>query len=171
MNRIILFIILIISLFGVSVSNAQNLDFRKSYVSNSTIKKVQARINQRTKLGELRYLLSKSTENGESGHQKVSQVKDSSYIRLLSGTQWLLRETPQKPLFFQIRVLINSKKESVANYYNFVVFCRYYKENGDLNYDGIDYISMDKEFVSDNGERISMNYKISFSSDGSPSIY
>jgi hypothetical protein len=171
MNRTALLIVLIISLFETSVSNAQNLDFRKSYVSSSTIKKVQARINQRTKLGELRYLLSKSTENGESGHQKVTQVKDSSYIRLLSGTQWLLRETPQKPLFFQIRVLIKSKNESVANYYNFVSFCRYYEENGDLNYDGIDYISMDKEFVSDNGKRFSMNYKICFSSDGSPLIY
>ena len=171
MNRTVLFIVLIVSLFGTSVLNAQNLDFRKSYVSNSTVKKVQARINQRTKLGELRYLLSKSTENGESGHQKVTQVKDSSYIRLLSGTQWFLCETPQKPRFFRFRVLINSKNESVANYYNFVEFCRYYEKNGDLNYDGIDYISMDKEFVSDNWKRFSMNYKICFSADGSPLIY
>ena len=171
MNRTVLFIVLIVSLFGTSVSNAQNLDFRKSYVSSSSIKKVQARINQRIKLGELRYLLSKSTENGESGHQKVTQVKDSSYIRLLSGTKWLLCETPQKPRFFQIRVLINSKKESVANYYNFVLFCRFYKENGDLNYDGIDYISMDKEFMMDSGERFPMKYKICFSSDGKPTVY
>ncbi|MBR2196199.1 MAG: hypothetical protein IJ911_11355 [Salinivirgaceae bacterium] len=171
MNRTALLIVLIISLFGATVSNAQNLDFRKSYVSSSTVKKVQARINQRTKLDELRFLLSKSTENGESGHQKVTQVKDSSYIRLLSGTQWFLCEKPQKPRFFRFRVLINSKNESVANYYNFVAFCRYYEKNGDLNYDGIDYISMDKEFVSDTGERFSMNYKICFSSDGSPLIY
>ena len=172
MNRILLFIILIFSLFGTVDLNAQIFNSREPlYVSNSTIKQVQSRINQRTKLAELRYVLSKSTENGQSGQSKVTQLKDSSYIRLISGVQWLLSEVPQKPLFFRIRFLCNSQNEKILDYYRFVVFCNYCRKNGDLNYDEIDYISMDKEFMLDNGERFPMQYKICFSSDGRPSVY
>ena len=172
MNRILLFIILILSLFGTVDLNAQIFNSREPlYVSNSTIKQVQSRINQRTKLAELRYVLSKSTENGQSGQSKVTQLKDSSYIRLISGVQWLLSEVPEKPILFRIRHLLNSKNERVVDYYRFVVFCNYCRKNGDLNYDEIDYISMDKEFMMDSGERFPIKYKICFSSDGKPTVY
>ena len=172
MKRILVFILLAICLFGTVDLNAQIFNSREPlYVSESTMKMVKSKINQRIHIAELRYVLSKSTENNQSGHSTVKQLKDSSYIRLISGVQWLLSEVPQKPLFFQIRHLLNSKNVDVVNYYHFVVFCNYCRKNGDLNYDEIDYISMDKEFMMDSGERFPMKYKICFSSDGKPTVY
>ena len=172
MNRSLAFIILTFSLFATIGLCAQTTNSREQlYVSNSTIKMVKSKINQKIKLEEMRFVLSKSTENGQSGRSKVTQIKDSSYIRLISGVQWPLSEVPQKPLFFQIRHLLNSKNENVVNYYRFVVFCNYCRKNGNLNYDEIDYISIDKEFMLDNGERFPMKYKICFSSDGKPTVY
>ena len=98
-------------------------------------------------------------------------MKDSSIVILKTGMQWMLNKKPQKPLFYSIRVLINSRNDMVANYYQFVVFCKYFKKNGDLNYNAIDYISMDKDFILDNGVRFPMKYVIRFSSDGKPIVY
>ena len=171
MNRFFAFIILTISLFGITDLCAQNIEIGKTFVSNRTIKQAQARLISRTKQSELQQVLSKSTENNSNSRSKVAETSDSSIVRLISGTQWFMTKQPQKPLFFRFRLLINSTNYKLADYYRFVAFCYYFKKNGDLNYDEIDYISMNKEYVSDNGERFSINYKISFSSNGKPIVY
>lgn len=170
MNRISFLIILIFSAF-ISDLNAQNLEFRNAFIGNKTITRVQARIITRTKYSELEYVLSKATEYNSGSHSEVKELKDSSIVVLKTGMQWMLNKKPQKPLFYSIRVLINSRNDMVANYYQFVVFCKYFKKNGDLNYNSIDYISMDKDFILDNGVRFPMKYVIRFSSDGKPMVY
>lgn len=170
MNRILFLIALIFSIFVLDL-NAQNLEFRNAFIGNKTVTRVQARIITRTKYSELEYVLSKATEYNSASHSEVKELKDSSIIVLKTGMQWMLNKKPQKPLFYSIRVMINSQNDMVANYYQFVVFCKYFKKNGDLDYNAIDYISMDKDFVLDNGVRFPMKYQIRFSSDGKPIVY
>lgn len=171
MNRFFIFITLTISLFAASDLNAQNYEFRNAFIGNKTITRTMARLITRTKYSELDYVLSKSTEYNSGSHSEVKELKDSSIVILKSGTKWMLNKRPQKPLFYSIKVLINSQNDEVADYYRFVVFCKYFKKTGDLNYKEIDYVSMDKEFLLDNGVSFPMKYIIRFSAEGKPTVY
>lgn len=171
MNRFLIFIALTISLFAASDLNAQNYEFRNAFIGNKTITRTMARLITRTKYSELDYVLSKSTEYNSGSHSEVKELKDSSIVILKSGTKWMLNKRPQKPLFYSIKVLTNSQNDEVADYYRFVVFCKYFKKTGDLNYKEIDYVSMDKEFLLDNGVSFPMKYIIRFSAEGKPTVY
>ena len=180
MKRILTFILLAINLFGTGDLNAQNLKFNESKIEYGSNGKVKVKLYREIVKAQIHCAYTKYsesteeknnenlTETAEKSIKKIIERKDSSYIYLRSGAHWYINKEPKKPLFYPFMVLINSKNEKVVNYYHFVVFCNYFKKNGKLNYDEIDYISINKEAHFDNGEKSSDKFNFRFSSDGKP---
>ncbi len=178
MKRILTFILLAISLFGTGDLNAQNLKFNESKIEYGSDRKVKAKLYREIVKAQIHCAYTKHSESTEEKNnenltgtvevpiKEVIEEKDSSFILLRSGAHWYLNNEPKKPLFYPFRVLINSKNEKVINYYCFVAFCNYFEKNNDLNYDEIDYISINKECLFNNGDKESEKFNIRFSSDG-----
>ena len=181
MKRILAFILLTISIFTTTDLNAQNLKFREAYIENNiSKKKVRAKLNQEIVKAKLILAYSKYSESTEEKNNEnltetaeipIIEKIDSSSIFLRSGAHWYINNEPKKPLFYPFMVLINSKNEKVVNYYHFVAFCNYFEKNNDLNYDEIDYISINKECLFNNGDKESEKFNIRFSSDGKILIF
>lgn len=183
MKRILTFILLAISLFGTVDLNAQNLKFKESKIEYGSNRKVKAKLYREIVKAQIHCAYTKYsesteeknnenlTETAEKSIKKIIERKDSSYIYLRSGAHWYINNEPKKPLFYPFMVLINSKNEKVVNYYHFVAFCNYFEKNGKLNYDEIDYISINKEALFDNGEKSSDKFNFRFSSDGKIQIF
>ena len=177
MKRTLLFILLTISSLCTTNLNAQNLKLKESNIENLSNRKVRAKLNQEIQKAMLVLAYSKYSESTEEKNNEnltetvevpikgVIEEKDSSFILLRSGAHWYLNNEPKKPLFYPFRVLINSKNEKVINYYCFVAFCNYFEKNNDLNYDEIDYISINKECLFNNGDKESEKFNIRYSSD------
>ena len=176
MRRTLLFILLIISSFCTTNLNAQNLKLKESNIENLSNRKVRAKLNQEIQKAMLVLAYSKYSESTEEKSKEKStktvttikmeiETNDSSYIFLRSGAHWYINNEPKRPLFFSFRVLFNSNNENVLNYYRFVAFCNYFEKNGDLNYDEIDYISINRESIYNNGDKDSDNFSFRYSSD------
>ena len=183
MKRILTFILLAISLFRTGDLNAQNLKFKESKIEYGSNGKVKAKLYREIVKAQIHCAYTKYsesteeknneilTETAEKSIKKIIERKDSSYIYLRSGAHWYINNEPKKPLFYPFMVLINSKNEKVVNYYHFVAFCNYFEKNGKLNYDEIDYISINKECLFNNGDKESEKFNIRFSSDGKIQIF
>lgn len=183
MKRILTFILLAISLFGTGDLNAQNLKFNESKIEYGSDRKVRAKLIREIIEAKILLAYTKHSESTEEKNNEnltgtvevpikgVIEEKDSSFILLRSGAHWYLNNEPKKPLFYPFRVLINSKNEKVINYYCFVAFCNYFEKNNDLNYDEIDFISINKECLFNNGDKESEKFNIRFSSDGKILIF
>lgn len=183
MRRTLLFILLTISSLCTTNLNAQNLKLKESNIENLSNRKVRAKLNQEIQKAMLVLAYSKYSESTEEKSKEKStktvittikmeiEINDSSYIFLRSGAHWYINNEPKRHLFYPFRVLINSKNEKVINYYCFVAFCNYFEKNNDLNYDEIDYISINKECLFNNGDKESEKFNIRFSSDGKLLIF
>lgn len=183
MKRSLFFILLTISSFCTTILDAQNLKLKESKIENNSNKKVRAKLVRETDKAQLLLAYSKHSEATEEKSNEnltetvvisvpaVIERKDSSYILLRSGAHWYINNEPKKPLFYSFRVLFNSKNEEVLNYYRFVAFCNYFEKNDNLNYNEIDYISINKERLLDNGNKDSDKFIFRYSSDGKIQIF
>lgn len=183
MKRILVFILLAISSFYATDLNAQNLKLNESKIEYGSDRKVRAKLIREISKAKILLAYTKHSESTEEKNNEnltetvkvpikgVIEEKDSSFILLRSGAHWYINNEPKKPLFYPFMVLINSKNEKVVNYYHFVAFCNYFEKNGKLNYDEIDYISINKEAHFDNGEKSSDKFNFRFSSDGKILIF